>query len=69
MSDLFYRQKRLLALVLGLIVVGGLGALQTLERQEDPALSRRYADVTTFYPGSTADRVEALITEPIETRL
>lgn len=69
MSDLFYRQKRLLVLVLGLIFVGGLGALQTLERQEDPALSRRYADVTTFHPGATADRVEALITEPIETRL
>lgn len=69
MSDLFYRQKRLLGLVLGIIFVAGLGALQTLERQEDPALSRRYADIVTIYPGATADRVESLVTEKIEARL
>ncbi len=69
MSDLFYRHRRLLVLFLGLVVVGGLGSLQTLRRQEDPALSRRYADVTTFYPGATADRVESLVTEKIESRL
>lgn len=69
MSDLFFRHRRLLVLFLGLIIVGGLGSLQTLRRQEDPALSRRYADVTTFYPGATADRVESLVTEKIERRL
>ena len=69
MTDLFYRQKRLLLLVLGVLIVAGLGSLETLERQEDPALSRRYADIRTFYPGATADRVETQITEKIESRL
>ncbi len=69
LSDLFYRQKRLLLLAVGLILVAGIAALQTLPRQEDPALSRRYADIVTAYPGATADRVEALITEKIEAEL
>ena len=69
LSDLFYRQKRLLVLVIGLILVSGIAALQTLPRQEDPALSRRFGTVVTVYPGATADRVEALVTEKLESSL
>jgi multidrug efflux pump subunit AcrB len=69
LSDLFYRKKRLLLLAVGLIVVAGFASLETLPRQEDPALSRRFADILTLYPGATADRVESLISEKIETHL
>ncbi len=69
LSDLFYRKKRLLLLAVGLILVAGFASLETLPRQEDPALSRRFADILTLYPGATADRVEALISEKIETHL
>ncbi len=69
MADLFYRNPRLSVLVVGLILVAGLAALQALPRQEDPALSRRFATVTTYYPGASAVRVETLVTEKIEDQL
>lgn len=69
MGGFFYRNVRLTVLVIGLVLVAGLGALQALPRQEDPTLARRFGTVTTFYPGATAQRVESLVTEPIEERL
>jgi len=69
MSDLFYRNPRLTALVIGLVLVAGFSSLRVLPRQEDPALARRFGTVTTFFPGSSALRVESLVTEKIEARL
>ncbi len=69
MANLFYRNPRLTILVIGLIFVGGLAALRGLPRQEDPTLSRRFATVTTFFPGATAERVESLVSEPMETKI
>jgi multidrug efflux pump subunit AcrB len=69
MAGPFLRNPRLTILALGLIVVAGLGAFAALPRQEDPALSRRFATITTFWPGASAARVESLVTEPIERRL
>lgn len=68
-ATLFYRNPRLWALAVGFILVAGLAALQTLGRQEDPSMTERFAGVDTFLPGATAERVEALITEKLETRL
>jgi len=68
-ADLFYRHVRLTLLAIGLVLVAGLSALQALPRQEDPALSRRFAEIVTFYPGATAARVESLVSEPIEAEL
>lgn len=69
LSDLFYRNPRLTVLAIGFIVVAGLAALQTLARQEDPTMTRRFAQVETVLPGATAARVEALITEKLEGKL
>lgn len=69
MGGYFYRHGRLTALVIGLVLAAGLGALHSLPRQEDPALARRFATITTYHPGATAQRVESLVTEPIEERL
>ncbi|MCP4002653.1 MAG: efflux RND transporter permease subunit, partial [bacterium] len=69
MTDIFYRNPRLLILTIGLVIVAGLAALQTLPRQEDPAMARRFGNVTTNYPGASAKRVESLITEKIEAEL
>ncbi len=69
MANLFFRNPRLAALLVGLILVAGFAALQALPRQEDPSLSRRFATITTFQPGASALRVEALITEKIEAEL
>ncbi len=69
LSDLFYRESRLTVLAVLFIAVAGLAGLQALERQEDPALSRRFAEIEVRFPGATAERVEALVTEPIENEL
>lgn len=69
MLTLLYRNTRLLILILILIVVWGLSSYQTLPRLEDPELVSRTALVTTFFPGASAERVEALVTEKIEDQL
>ena len=66
---LLYRNFRLLVLVIILIFVWGLSSFQTLPRLEDPELVSRSALVKTFFPGASAERVEALITEKIEDRI
>lgn len=69
MSTLFFRNPRLTAIAIGLIFVAGFSGLRELPRQEDPAMARRFASIKTFYPGASAERVEALVTEKIEARL
>ena len=66
MSTLFYRYSRLTALAIILLVAAGLGALMSLGRQEDPSLTERFGTVVTIFPGASAERVEALVTEPLE---
>ena len=69
LSNAFYRNTQLLVLTLCLILVWGLSAFFTLPRMEDPELVQRNAVITTFLPGATADRVEALVTDKIEEEL
>ncbi len=69
LADMFYRNPRLTILAVGFILVAGLAALQTLARQEDPTMTRRFAQVETTLPGATAARVEALVTEKLEGKL
>lgn len=61
--------RRLLALAVGFLLVLGFSAVQTLPRLEDPSLVVRNATVLTFYPGADAERVEALVSKPIEDAL
>lgn len=68
-SNLFYRNPRLTALTLGLIIVAGWLAFTSLGRQEDPALTRRFATIITFLQGADALRMESLVSEPIEDAL
>ena len=67
--SIFYRLPRLTALAMLVMLIGGLGAMFTLGRQEDPTLIERYGSVVTFLPGADAERMEALITEPLEAAL
>ncbi len=66
---LFFRTPRLTALALLMALAGGLGALLSLGRQEDPTLVERYGYVLTTLPGADAERMEALVTIPIEEAL
>ena len=66
---LFYRLPRLTVLAILIAFAGGLGAVLTLTRQEDPTLVERFGFVLTTLPGADAERMEALVTEPIEAAL
>ena len=65
----FFRNTRLLILSFVLIIFWGLSAFQSLPRQEDPQLVARTAIITTVFPGASAERVEALVTEVIESEM
>ncbi|MDJ0676259.1 MAG: efflux RND transporter permease subunit [Calothrix sp. MO_167.B42] len=65
----FFRNVRLLILSIILILFWGFSAYQSLPRQEDPELVGRTAVITTLFPGASAERVEALVTEVIESEI
>ncbi len=69
MSNLFYRNPRLLVLTICLILVSGFSAYTVLPRTEDPKLTKRVALVRTVFPGASAERVESLVTEKLEKSL
>ena len=69
MSSLFYDNRRLLVLSICLILVAGLSSYYLLPRMEDPVLTQRAAIINTLYPGASAERIEALVTEKIEEEL
>ncbi len=69
MLSLFYREWRVFALAIGIIVVTGLTALSTIGRQEDPTITNLFTTITTPFPGASPARVESLVTEKIEEEL
>ena len=69
LSSLFFDNRRLLTLSISLILVAGLSSFYILPRMEDPVLTQRAAIINTLYPGASAERVEALVTEKIEEEL
>lgn len=69
METLFFRNKRIVALAILMIVAAGLSALSTVGRQEDPGITKIFATILTPYPGADPKRVEALVTEKIEDEL
>lgn len=69
MSNLFFRNPRLLVLTISLILVAGTSSVTVLPRMEDPLLTERAANVNTFFPGADAKHVEALVTDKLEQQL
>ena len=65
----FYKNTRLLILTFILIFAWGISAFQALPRYEDPELVSRVAVVNTSFPGASAERVEALVTEVLESEI
>lgn len=66
---LFYRRGHLLILSLLVLITAGLSALGSLPRIEDPRIDTRNALIITQYPGASAERVEALVSDVLEDRL
>ena len=69
MSCLMFRNRHLLWMTVLIILIGGTSALLNLPRQEDPRLTNRFPLVLTTWPGASAERIEALVSEPLETAI
>jgi multidrug efflux pump subunit AcrB len=64
----FVQNPRLIVLCVAVIIVAGLGAFSALPRMEDPHVTARTGIVITAFPGASAERVEALVTERLESK-
>jgi multidrug efflux pump len=60
---------RYITLSIALIIVAGLAALSSLPRLEDPHFANRAGIIVAPFPGASAERVEALVTDPLETAI
>ena len=69
MVSLTYRQPRVVALILLVLISAGLSAFLSIGRQEDPTITNLFATVTTQFPGADPARVEALVSAEIEEEL
>ncbi|MEL7465979.1 MAG: efflux RND transporter permease subunit, partial [Pseudomonadota bacterium] len=69
METLTFREPRLVALTILVLVAAGLSSLLAIGRQEDPTITNLFATVTTAYPGADPARVESLVTAEIEEEL
>ncbi|MEO1200305.1 MAG: efflux RND transporter permease subunit [Pseudomonadota bacterium] len=69
LKTLFFRERRLAALAILIILSAGMSAFLTIGRQEDPTITNLFASIVTPYPGADPARVEALVTDKIETEL
>ncbi len=69
MKTLTFRQPRLVALILLVLISAGLSSFLSLGRQEDPTITNLFATVTTQFPGADPARVETLVTAEIEEEL
>ncbi|MFT4655265.1 MAG: multidrug efflux pump [Patiriisocius sp.] len=65
----FFRKGHLLALSIIIILVAGMSAVNTLPRLEDPRIDLRNVTVLTSFPGASAERVEALVSDVLEDEL
>jgi multidrug efflux pump subunit AcrB len=64
-----YTHPRYFTLIILCVVAVGVTSFRSIPRQEDPTLMNFVATITTPYPGATPDRVEALVTRPLEDEL
>ena len=59
-------KNRITTTVLLIIAIAGIGAYLTMPRAEDPGFIVRTAEVQTYFPGASPERVELLVTDKIE---
>lgn len=63
-------EKNRITLVALLIIVGaGISSYRTMPQSEDPGFIVRTALVQTLLPGASPERIENLVTDPIETAI
>ena len=59
-------KNRITVVALVVIVLAGMQAFLNLPRAEDPGFIIRVAQVVTYFPGASPERVEQLVTDKLE---
>ncbi|MCB1764012.1 MAG: efflux RND transporter permease subunit, partial [Gammaproteobacteria bacterium] len=65
-TRLAIENNRTSLLVLLLILVAGVSTFKAMPRAYDPGFIVRTAQVITYFPGASTERVEQLISSPLE---
>ena len=65
-TDIFIRRPVLSVVVSMLILLIGLRAAMVLPIRQYPKLSNTVVNISTVYPGASADLIQGFITTPIE---
>ncbi|MEL6546167.1 MAG: efflux RND transporter permease subunit, partial [Myxococcota bacterium] len=60
------KQSRVTATFIFVVLISGLSAYQSMPKQMDPGFLVRNAQIVTRFPGASPERVEQLVTDPIE---
>ena len=59
--------RYLLWLSIFMVMMAGISALMNMPRLEDPRITHRNPAIFVFYPGVSAERIEALVTKTGQT--
>ena len=59
-------KNRITTTILVIIAAAGIGTYMTMPRAEDPGFIVRTAEVQTYFPGASPERVELLVTDKLE---
>src|SRR5205085_12465068 len=68
-TDIFIKRPVLSVVVSLLILLIGLRAAMVLPIRQYPKLSNTVINITTVYPGASADLIQGFITTPIEQEI
>ena len=66
LTSIAIEKNRVTAVALGVIVFAGIQAFSSSPRAEDPGFTMRVAQVITYFPGASPERVEQLVTDKLE---
>ncbi len=69
LAKIAIENSRLTVIAIFLLAMIGVVVYLTYPSAEDPTITIRTASIEAFYPGMSAERVEALIAEPIEAAM
>jgi multidrug efflux pump subunit AcrB len=69
LAQAVHHHPRYFALLILCVFAVGINSFTNIPRQEEPTLTNFVGTITTFYPGATPDRVEALVSKPLEDEL
>ena len=68
-SERALRNRKFTIIALTALVANGLLGMWSMPRQEDPFIEMNECSVIVTFPGSSADKLEDLVLEPLEDRL